>query len=178
MADQKRKLLVPAGWWQAALVVMLFGFTVLGILAYLTYTEEPPIPAMVVDPAGRVLFSGDDIGRGQDVFLKNGLMEYGSIFGHGGYLGPDYTVDYLHRAALAVQRIYGGPHSDRANSRTIEDFRTNRYDARTGRLAFTAAQAAAFAQMVDHYTVYFSEPTRARDDFRGNSKRSGVAFGC
>jgi len=159
VADQKRKLLVPAGWWQAALLVMLFGFTVLGILAYLTYTDEPPIPTAVVGPAKHILFSGADIRRGQDIFLKNGLMEYGTIFGHGGYLGPDYTVDYLHRAALAVQRIYGGPHSDRANSRTIEDFRTNRYDARTGRLQFTAAQAAAFRQMLEHYTAYFGEPT-------------------
>jgi len=159
VAAQERKLLVPAGWWQAALLVMLFGFTVLGILAYLTYTDEPPIPTAVLGLSGHVLFSGNDVRRGQDVFLRSGLMEYGTIFGHGGYLGPDYTVDYLHRAALAVQRIYGGPHSDRANSRTIEDFRTNRYDARTGRLQFTAAQAAAFHQMLKHYTAYFGEPT-------------------
>ena len=85
---------------------MLFGFTILGILAYLTYTDEPPILREVVDPSGRILFSGEDIRRGQGVFLANGLMEYGSIFGHGGYLGPDYTTDYLHRAALIVQRQY------------------------------------------------------------------------
>ena len=159
MPETKRKLLVPAGWWQAALLVMLFGLTVLGILAYLTYTDEPPIPTVVVDPVGHVLFRDADIRNGQDVFLKNGLMEYGSIFGHGGYLGPDYTADYLHRAALAVQRLYGGPQSDRAGSRTIDDFRTNRYDARTGRLTFTAAQAAAFRLLLAHYTAYFSEPT-------------------
>jgi nitric oxide reductase subunit B len=44
---------------------------------------------------------------GQEVFLKNGLMEYGSIFGHGGYLGPDFTADYLHRAALVSDEHYG-----------------------------------------------------------------------
>jgi nitric oxide reductase subunit B len=155
----KRKLLVPPGWWQAAIVVMLIGFSILGVLAYLTYTDEPPIPREVIAPSGSVLFSADEIQRGEGVFLSNGLMEYGSIFGHGGYLGPDYTADYLHRAALAVQHSYGGAHSDRATSRTIEDFRTNRYDAATGRLQFTAAQAEAFDGLVRHYTAYFSEPT-------------------
>ena len=33
------------------------------------------------------------------MFLNNGLMEYGSVLGHGAYLGPDYTADYLRRAA-------------------------------------------------------------------------------
>ena len=45
---------------------------------------------------------------GQEVFLRNGLMEYGSIFGHGAYLGPDFTADYLHRAALIAIDHYGG----------------------------------------------------------------------
>src|SRR5665213_3363618 len=151
VTNLKRRLLVPSGWWQAAILVMLFGFTILGILAYLTYTDEPPIPRAVVDSSERVLFSGEEIRRGQGVFLANGLMEYGSIFGHGGYLGPDYTADYLHRAALAVLRQYGGPQSDRATSRTIEDFRTNRYDAATGTLQFTAAQATAFSGLLRHY---------------------------
>ncbi|MDQ2680220.1 MAG: cbb3-type cytochrome c oxidase subunit I [Candidatus Eremiobacteraeota bacterium] len=159
MRVARRGLLVPAGWWQAAVLVILFGFTVLGILAYLTYTDEPPIPTVVTETTGRVLFTGDDIRHGQDVFLKNGLMEYGSIFGHGGYLGPDFTADYLHRAALEVLRIYGGSHSDRANSQTVEDFRTNRFDPRTGRLQFTQAQGAAFRHVLAHYTAYFGEPT-------------------
>ena len=71
---------------------------------------------------------------GQQVFLSNGLMEYGSIFGHGAYLGPDFTTEYLHRAALASIEFYGGPNSDTARSRTIRDFKTNRYDAATGTL--------------------------------------------
>jgi len=77
----------------------LFGFFVLGFLAYRTYTEEPPIPGKVVDSSGRVLFTRADIMAGQRALLRNGLMEYGSIFGHGAYLEPDFTADYLHRAA-------------------------------------------------------------------------------
>jgi nitric oxide reductase subunit B len=44
-----------------------------------------------------VLFTGADIQTGQEVFLKNGLMEHGSLWGHGAYLGPDYSAEYLHR---------------------------------------------------------------------------------
>src|SRR5215472_2056573 len=63
--------------------------SVLGILAYRTYTDEPPIPSKVIGANGQLLFTGEDVLAGQEVFLKNGLMEYGSIFGHGAYLGPD-----------------------------------------------------------------------------------------
>ncbi len=123
----RRALLVSKGWLQAAVLVFLCGFFVMGLLAYATYTDEPPIPAKVVDPNGGVIFTGADIISGQEVFLRNGLMEYGSIFGHGAYLGPDYTADYLHRAALYVQRSYGGPNSGTAVLRTIHEFQTNTY---------------------------------------------------
>src|SRR5215472_16238871 len=98
----RRALLVSKGWIQAVAVVVLFGFFVLGLLAYRTYTAQAPIPGKVIRPDGQVLFTRDDIQAGQKVFLRNGLMEYGSIFGHGAYLGPDYTADYLRRAALFV----------------------------------------------------------------------------
>ena len=96
---------------------------------------------------------------GQEVFCKDGLMEYGSIFGHGAYLGPDYTAEYLHDAALYVQGVYGGPESDRARSRTIEDFQVNRYDEDSDTLELTAAQADAFRELRGGYQAFFSNPT-------------------
>src|SRR5579884_4476093 len=138
----RRALLVSKGWLQAAGLVFLLGFFVMGLLAYATYTDEPPIPAKVIDPNGRVIFTGADIISGQEVFLRNGLMEYGSIFGHGAYLGPDYTADYLHRAALAVLAYYRDQGSDRAAALTEQDFQTNRYDPARQTLTLTEAQAA------------------------------------
>jgi nitric oxide reductase subunit B len=154
----KRALLVARGWVQAVTLVFLFGFFVLGLLAYRTYTGEPPIPGRVVDAAGNVLFTRADTLGGQQVFLQNGLMEFGSIFGHGAYLGPDFTADYLHRAALRVRDSYGGA-TDRAQAQTIADFKTNRYDAATDTLTLTAAQAAAFRGLEGYYREYFGEPT-------------------
>lgn len=157
--DESRQLMVSKGWLQAIALVVLFGFFVLGLLAYRTYTEQPPIPGTVVDPAGETVFTHADVMSGQEVFLRNGLMEYGSIFGHGAYLGPDYTAEYLHDAALFVRDEYGGADSDRARTRTIEDFQANRYDADTDTLVFSEAQAAAFRELRGRYGEFFSNPT-------------------
>ena len=139
----RRGFLISNGWIQAVFLVTLFGFFVLGFLAYRTYTGEPPIPGKVVDPDGHVLFTREDIMAGQGTFLRNGLMEYGSIFGHGAYLGPDYTADYLHRAAVMSIDFYNGRGSDQARAATIADFKTNRYDRASDTLTFTAAQTDA-----------------------------------
>ncbi len=157
--ESKRPLLISRGWVQAVAIVMIFGFTVMGMLAYRTYTGEPPIPARVTDDSGRVLFTRNDILGGQAVFLRNGLMEYGSIFGHGAYLGPDFTADYLHRAALSVMEFCGGESSDRAKLQTVADFKNNRYNPSTDTLTYTAAQAHAFEQLSKEYGEFFGEPT-------------------
>jgi nitric oxide reductase subunit B len=155
----KRTLLISKGWIQAIVVVVLCGFLILGMLAYRTYTDEPPIPSRVVDSSGRVLFTGTDVIAGQELFLRYGLMEYGSIFGHGAYLGPDFTADYLHRAALIAIDHYGGPSSDAAKQETIADFKTNRYDNATAVLTYTAAQTEAFRKLDAYYRDFLGTPT-------------------
>jgi nitric oxide reductase subunit B len=158
MAPVKRDLLISKGWIQAILIVGMFGFLILGILAYRTYSDAPPIPLRTVEPGGLLLFTREDVIAGQEVFLKNGLMQYGSIFGHGAYLGPDFTADYLHRASQIVNDEYGGPSSDSARQRTAADFKTNRYDAASGTLTFSGAQAAAFRALMRHYGEFFGTP--------------------
>jgi len=129
--------MIANGWVQAAGIVLIVGFLIMGVLTYYTYTDEPPIPQLVKDDKGSILFTHDDIMAGQRIFLSNGLMEYGSIFGHGAYLGPDFTTEYLHRAALSSTRIYSETNSDTAAARTIRDFKANRYDETTGALTYT-----------------------------------------
>ena len=154
----KRGLLISKSWIQAIVIVGLFGFLVLGILAYRTYTDEPPISSKVLGSSGQLLFTGEDVIAGQEVFLKNVLMEYGSIFGHGAYLGPDFTADYLHRAALISDEHYRGPSSDSAREQTIADFKANRYDQGSGVLTFSAAQTDAFNKLVLYYGDFFATP--------------------
>ena len=79
-----------------------------------------------------------------DGYADNGLMEYGSIFGHGAYLGPDLTADDLHRAALLSEEHNGGSASETARQQTIADFKANGYDEASGVLTFSPAQTEAF----------------------------------
>ena len=155
--ETRRELLISKGWMQAVALVGICGFLLLGILAYRTYTDEPPIPSKVIGANGQLLFTGEDVLAGQEVFLKNGLMEYGSIFGHGAYLGPDFTADYLHRAALVSDEHYGGS-SDIARQQTVADFKANRYDEASRVLSFSTAQSEAFHKLVDHYQEFFAAP--------------------
>lgn len=155
----KRSLMIANGWVQAAGIVLIVGFLIMGILTYYTYTDEPPIPQVVKDANGLTLFTRADIMAGQGIFLGNGLMEYGSIFGHGAYLGPDFTTEYLHRAALSSIRFYGETNADTAAARTIQDFKTNRYDETTGTLTYTDSQARAFEECRAYYASFFGNPT-------------------
>ena len=104
----RQPMIVSSWWFQGAILTYILGFAVLGILAYLAYEEQPPIPTQVVDDSGGVLFTGDDVLDGMNVFQRFGVMQYGSVYGHGAYLGPDFTADYLHRSAEAVTREYAG----------------------------------------------------------------------
>jgi nitric oxide reductase subunit B len=82
-STDRRPLMISNLWIQAAGIVLIIGFFIMGILAYYTYTDEPPIPNVVKTASGALLFTGADVIAGQRIFLQNGLMEYGSIFGHG-----------------------------------------------------------------------------------------------
>ena len=88
----RRPPVVSKGWVQLAALVSLSGFFVLVLMGFLTYQSSPPTPQRVVSASGQTVFTGADIRAGQDVYLRNGLMENGSIFGHGAYLGPDFTA--------------------------------------------------------------------------------------
>src|SRR5215813_723386 len=155
----KRPLMISSGWIQAAAIVLIIGFFIMGVLTYYTYNDEPPIPEVIKGANGAVLFTRDDIMAGQKVFLSNGLMEYGSIFGHGAYLGPDFTTEYLHRAELSSIEFYGGQRSDTARSHTVQDFKTNQYDRTTGTLTYTDAQVHAFEECRAYYATFFGEPS-------------------
>ncbi|MGA8141897.1 MAG: hypothetical protein WB948_14600, partial [Desulfobaccales bacterium] len=80
-------------WWKIGVIFTLFaGFSVLIFIAVKAYNYAPPIPLRVVNARGETVFTREDILAGQQVFLKYALMENGTIWGHGGYLGPDFSA--------------------------------------------------------------------------------------
>ena len=154
-AASRRARLIGKGWIQGVALVMLFGFTVMGLLAYRTYTNSMPQPERVVTESGETLFTTQDITEGQKLFQARGLMEYGSILGHGGYLGPDFTAEYLRMEATNVREQLASQGVDDPAAATKEMLRTNRYDSSTGTLVWTDEQVKAYNDAVAHYTKMF-----------------------
>jgi nitric oxide reductase subunit B len=156
--SHRRKMVVSSLWLQFAVLTFIIGFAVLGYLAYSIYAEHPPIAARMVAPDGEVVFTREDVMRGQHLFQRFGLMQFGTIFGHGAYLGPDFTAQYLHHAAVATAEHYaqGGEVTAEIRERVISDWKANRYDPDTDVLTLSEGQAAAFDVMEGFYRRYFS----------------------
>lgn len=76
-----------------------------GALAFIggdIYRQAPPLPGQVVSSGGEVLFTRDEIQRGRQVWQTTGGHQLGSIWGHGAYVAPDWTADWLHREAVSL----------------------------------------------------------------------------
>jgi nitric oxide reductase subunit B len=157
-------------WWKRSLILlMVSGFSILGYLAARTYRDAPPVPRRVADPTGATLFTGQDIIGGQQIFLSHGLMENGSIWGHGAYLGPDFSAEYLHTMALDIlasesARLSSNSvaaHLNDPNELDAEVARTlkeNRYEPTSDTLTFTEAEADSFRKQQRKWRDYFSTP--------------------
>jgi len=99
-------------WKFGVILTLVIGFTVLIWIAFRAYEDAPPIPEKIVSPSGQTLITGGDIITGQQVFPRYGLMENGTILGHGAYLGPDFSAQYLHNLGVdgiskRARDIYG-----------------------------------------------------------------------
>ncbi|VEG92161.1 nitric-oxide reductase large subunit [Legionella spiritensis] len=160
-------------WWRrTVLIVMAIGFTVLILLTAKVYRDAPPIPEKVVTPQGDVLFDKDKIMAGQSVFLKYGLMNNGSIWGHGAYLGPDFSAQYLHNltqtmddtiAARRYQNAFdklGEEEQTMVRSLTQSALKKNRFDPETGTLTYTEGETVSYYQQIDWWARYFTKADR------------------
>ena len=102
----RRPMVISSRWLQVGILTFVIGFAILAYLAVRIEREHAPIPRQVVAPDGAVLFTGEDVMAGQHLFQKYGLMQLGTIFGHGAYLGPDFTAQYLRLEIAAVLEAY------------------------------------------------------------------------
>src|SRR6476646_8812853 len=141
-SNARSPMAVSPLWLQASVLTFLFGFAVLGYLAIRVYQDHPPIPSKVIVESGQTVFTAEDVRSGQELFLTYGLMQYGSIYGHGAYLGPDFTADYLHRQAVEMQKLYG--YNGEALARVQRELQGNRYDPASHVLTWTDGQSRAF----------------------------------
>ena len=103
----RRSMTVSPLWLQGSIVTFIIGFSLLAFSAIRMYQDYAPIPERIVDERRNELFTKQQILDGQEQFLTYGLMQFGTVYGHGAYLGPDFTADYLHRMALHMNKRYG-----------------------------------------------------------------------
>lgn len=159
--------------WIILGVVIVFSFAVLGYIGTEIFRQAPPIPREVVSTGGSVLIGPEQISDGQNVWQAMGGMEVGSIWGHGSYVAPDWTADYLHREALFILDTWAGQQGGRTfdalpseqqaalKQRLQNVIRTNTYDEATGRLTIDPLRARAFEDNLKHFTDVFTNGNTA-----------------
>ncbi|WP_238008562.1 cbb3-type cytochrome c oxidase subunit I [Dactylosporangium sp. AC04546] len=154
--SSRAELRLSKGWVQGVALVMVFGFFVMGVLALRTYTDSMPLPKRVTGPGGEVVYTGADVTAGQQIFLRRGLQQYGSVMGHGAYLGPDYTAEYLRISADHIRAELAASGQQEPAEAAKRMLRENRYDEASGELVFTAEQVAAFRDAIRYFAGFFA----------------------
>ena len=167
MTDQNTADLGLRYLWIVLAAVVVASFGVLLYYGGEIYQEAPPVPERVETTDGRLLFTGDQIRAGQDVWRSTGGQELGSIWGHGAYTAPDWTADWLHREAVWLLDAWAKDESNRAyaeldperraalRARLEAEIRTNTYDPATGTVRVSPLRAQAIRAVQRHYTGLF-----------------------
>ena len=160
--------------WRWLGLVFVLSFGALGYLGWQIYLSAPPIPRAVATADGDVVFTGEQIQRGQQVWLASGGQQQGSVWGHGAYVAPDWSADWLHREAVALRDIHARaivsdptaltPSQQGAVDAALKDeMRRNTYDDATGKVTVTVARARAIRSVASHYDAVFGDaPSLAR----------------
>jgi len=147
--------------------VIVVSFAVLLFYGNQIYQQAPPVPEQVVDETGKLLFTGREIKEGQNIWQSIGGQEIGTVWGHGAYVAPDWTADYLHREAQFLlnkwsEETYGNLFDSLSNeqkatlqSRLQSFLRRNTYDEASGILVISAERYEAFLHNKAHYAGLF-----------------------
>jgi nitric oxide reductase subunit B len=154
--------------WLILIGVCIFSFAILGFIGSEIFRQAPPIPNEVVSTDGKVVIGPGEVSNGQNVWQAMGGMQVGSIWGHGSYVAPDWTADYLHREALFILDHWSNSESGRPfdalrseqqaslKARLQVLLRTNTFDAATGRISVDPLRVQAFENNLQHYTDVFT----------------------
>src|SRR5579859_6529913 len=159
-------------YWVALSIVLVASFAVLGGVGRKMISQAPPLPD-VYTTDGQLLFAGPTITKGQNVWQSIGGQEIGTVWGHGAYVAPDWTADWLHRESLILLDLWA-QRDGAANfaslsldqqavlkARLIREMRRNSYDPVSNRIVVTDDVATAFHQLEAYYANVFSAGSTA-----------------
>lgn len=161
--------------WIGFIAVMVLSFAVLLFFGREIYRQAPPVPEKVITPDGTVLFTGQNIKDGQNVWQSLGGQEIGTVWGHGAYQAPDWSADWLHKEAvfilnkLALEQD-GIPYENLSEERKAflkiilqKDLRKNTYDPSSGTLTLSELRAEAIASNSKFYGGLFTNDPALAD---------------
>jgi nitric oxide reductase subunit B len=162
--------------WAGLAALLIVSFSALLWVGSEIHRVMPPIPEQVVTTSGEVVFTKDDIQTGRQVWQSIGGQQLGSIWGHGGYVAPDWTADWLHREAVDIldrwardeysvanHAALGKPEQALLEARLQERLRTNTFDADKGVIVIDADRLAAINNVSAHYQSLFSNDPATRE---------------
>lgn len=158
---------------------MIGSFAVLIFFGVDIYRKIPPIPDKIVTTDGQVIATGQDIKDGQNVWQSIGGQTVGSIWGHGAYIAPDWSADYLHRESLILleelARRDGKEYKnltdeEQAKYRVLlkKDIRKNTFDENAKTIVISPERAKAHAILADYYSSIFmggENMNKVRDEY-------------
>ncbi|CAM3505257.1 nitric-oxide reductase large subunit [Aeromicrobium ponti] len=148
---------------------IIASFTVLLMGGYWIFKEQAPRPLEVTNEKGEVILTKETIMGGQAVFQKYGLMDYGTVLGHGSYMGPDYTAEALTvytegMKDFRAEEKYGKPFDEiTGEEQTVirdlvkTEMRENRYDPDSDTMVITDAQVYGYEKVGEFYRKVFTE---------------------
>uniref|UniRef100_A0A7C4AGB6 Nitric-oxide reductase large subunit n=1 Tax=Fundidesulfovibrio putealis TaxID=270496 RepID=A0A7C4AGB6_9BACT len=153
---------------KAYFLIGLFGSIAVALIGYV-YTERdlPPYPDKVVTETGQTLTTKARIMAGQQNFQKYGLMDVGSVWGHGTYRGPDFTAQALHMAGQFMREKHAMDRHGKeyaaldeesrggVDAVAIKQIKANRYDPGTRTLTLTKEQEHALGRLREFYDGLF-----------------------
>jgi nitric oxide reductase subunit B len=155
--------------WLGLVAVIVGSFAILGYFGGELYRQAPPRPYKVVTTDGKIVFTQDEILDGQNVWQSIGGQELGSVWGHGAYVAPDWSADWLHREATWLLDKWSNdqfstnydslkPEQQAAlRERLKTEMRTNTYNPATSELVISNDRAAAIEAVSAHYASLFGD---------------------
>ena len=161
--------------WIALATLLAVSFSVLLWVGGEIHREMPPVPEQVVTASGQVVFTRADIETGRQVWQTTGGQQLGSVWGHGSYVAPDWTADWLHRESVDIldqwaRRDYsvagfdalGKGDQAALTARLTEMMRANTYDAGSKSVVISNDRALAISNVSAHYQSLFgNDPATA-----------------
>ncbi len=153
--------------WKGPLIfIFIISLLGVGMIGFQTYVDAPPMSGFR-DQQGNIVMDQKTIERGQEVFHKKALMEYGSFFGDGAQRGPDFTAEALHMMNVYMNNYYiseikskTGIQPDenqikQINEKVKTELKQNNYSETDKLVTLSAAQIYALQEVKKYYTDFY-----------------------